>query len=143
MIIRKCELSDAESICSLIINELGYYNISKEGIYERFERLLAAKEYTFLAAELDGEVCGFVSFVSELSLEVDGEYIRVLCLAVKSGLQGNGIGSELIKAVEYFAAERNAALITLSSNFKRPRAHEFYEKNGFIKTSFTFKKFMR
>lgn len=142
MIIRKCELSDAESICSLVVNELGYGNISEEGIRERFERLLTAKGYTFLVAELDGEVCGFVSFVSELSLEVEGEYIRVLCLAVKSGIQGNGVGSELIKAVEFFAAERNVALITLSSNFKRPRAHEFYEKNGFIKTSFTFKKYM-
>lgn len=140
MIIRKCEPSDAESVCSLIKNELGYSNISKDGVSERLERLIASEYHTVLVAETDGVICGFASFVRELSLEVEGEFIRVQCLAVKADAQGKGIGSALMKRVEEMALERGLSPIVLSSNFKRPRAHEFYEKNGFSKTSFTFKK---
>ncbi len=140
MIIRRCEPSDAESVCSLIKNELGYSNISKEGVSERLERLIASEYHTVLVAETDGGVCGLASFVRELSLEVEGEFIRVQCLAVKADAQGKGIGSALMKRVEEMALERGLSPIVLSSNFKRPRAHEFYEKNGFSKTSFTFKK---
>lgn len=140
MTIRECELSDIESVHSLIQNELGYCDITESGLLERLEKLIAAEEHTVLVAEIDGEVCGLASFIRELSLEVNGEYLRVLCLAVRADMQGKGIGSALIKRIEELAAEQGASLITLSSNFKRPAAHEFYEKNGFHKTSFTFKK---
>ncbi len=60
MIIRACELSDTESIHSLIKNELGYRDITKSGVLKRLEKLIATENYTVLAAELDGEVSGFV-----------------------------------------------------------------------------------
>lgn len=143
MIIRECVLSDIAGVHSLLQNELGYGDITESGVLERLEKLTASEKHTVLVAELDGGICGLVSFVRELSLEVDGEFLRVQCLAVREDMQGKGIGSALMKRVEEIARERGLSPITLSSNFKRTAAHEFYEKNGFLKTSFTFKKFMR
>lgn len=143
MKIRNCTQSDIGSVYSLIKNELGYHNITESGVSERLEKLIASEEHIVLAAELDEEVCGLASFVREISLEVDGEYLRLLCLAVREDMQGKGVGSALLKKIENIAAELGISLITLSSNFKRNDAHVFYEKNGFLKTSFTFKKYLR
>lgn len=143
MIIRKCELSDVKSVYELIKNELGYSEITENEISERFKRMSALGDYSVLVAEIDGRVCGFISMVTEISLEIDGELLRILGLAVKKECQRKGLGAALLKKAEEIAAERKMELITLSSNFKRPEAHKFYESQGYLKTSYTFKKFMR
>ena len=142
MIVRKCELSDVTSVYELVKNELGYPNITESDVLKRFEAMRASENYDVLVAETDGKVCGFVSTVREISLEVDGEFLRVIGLAVKAEYQRRGIGAALLRAVEKVAEERKYGVITLSSNFKRTEAHKFYEKQGYSKTSYTFKKFM-
>lgn len=142
MIIRKCELSDITSVYELIKNELGYPNITESDVQKRFKSMSLSETYDVLVAEIDGKVCGFISTVKEISLEVDGEFLRVIGLAVRSEYQRNGIGAALLRAVEMVAEERKYGVITLSSNFKRTEAHKFYEKQGYSKTSYTFKKFM-
>lgn len=141
MIIRKCELSDITSVFELIKNELGYPKITESDVRKRFELMSLRKNYSVLVAEIDGKVCGFISTVKEISLEVDGEFLRVIGLAVRSEYQRNGIGAALLRTVEKTAAEHKYGVITLSSNFKRPEAHNFYENQGYEKTSFTFKNF--
>lgn len=142
MIIRKCELSDITSVYEIIKNELGYSKITESDVQKRFELMSLLENYNVLVAEIDGKVCGFISTVKEISLEVDGEFLRVIGLAVRSEYQRSGIGSALLRAVEDIADEYNYGVITLSSNFKRTEAHKFYEKQGYSKTSYTFKKFM-
>lgn len=142
MIIRKCELSDVTDVYELIRDELGYSDIAESDVRKRFELMNLRENYNVLVAEIDGKVCGFVSTVREISLEVDGEFLRVIGLAVRNEYQRNGIGAALLSAVEKIAAENKFGVITLSSNFKRTEAHKFYEKQGYSKTSYTFKKFM-
>lgn len=143
MIIRKCGASDVKSVYELIKNELGYSEITENEVAERFERMITPDAYSVLVAEIDGMVCGFVSMVREISLEINGELLRIIGLAVKAEYQRKGIGAALLKEAEQIAAERKMELITLSSNFKRPEAHKFYDSQGYLKTSYTFKKFMR
>lgn len=143
MIIRECEASDVKSVYELIKNELGYSEITENEVAERLDRMKALGDYSVLVAEIDGKLCGFVSMVTEVSLEINGELLRILGLAVKADYQRKGIGAALLKEAEQIAAERKMALITLSSNFKRPEAHKFYKSQGYLKTSYTFKKFMR
>lgn len=120
MIIRKCELSDVTDVFELIKNELGYTNISESDVRKRFEMMSLQGNYNVMVAEIDGKVCGFISMVKELSLEADGEFMRIIGLAVRSEYQGSGIGSDLLRAVEKIAEQSKLGLITLSSNFKRP-----------------------
>lgn len=142
MIIRKCELSDVTSVYELIRNELGYPKIIESDVLKRFQLMSSLENYIVLVAEIDGKVCGFISTVKEISLEVDGEFLRVIGLAVKTEYQRSGIGSALLCAVEKIADEHKYGVITLSSNFKRVEAHKFYEKQGYTRTSFTFKKYL-
>lgn len=142
MMIRKCELSDITSVYELIKNELGYPKITKNDVLKRFELMNSLGNYNILVAENDGIICGFISMVKEISLEVDGEFLRVIGLSVKEEYQRCGIGTALLRVVEKIALEHKFGVITLSSNFKRIEAHKFYEKQGYQKTSFTFKKYL-
>ena len=134
-----CRITDAEQLCVIIRKELGYTEITADKVRVSLEKMLGNDNYFTLVAEDNGEICGFIVSVREISLEI-GEYCRILALAVKKEYQRQKLGTTLITLVESKARSERAKLVTLSSQFKRTDAHEFYEKLGYEKTSFTFKK---
>lgn len=137
----KCRLDDAEGLCALIQSELGYKDITVDEVRYSLEKLLSSDDYFTISAGADGEIYGYVSAVREVSLEA-GEYCRIIGLAVKAEYQGRGLETALLTLAESNAKINGAGLITLSSQFKRTEAHQFYEKLGYVKTSYTFKKFL-
>lgn len=137
----RCRPEDAEGLCELIRNELGYTEVTKDEVRGSLEKMLASDDYFTIVVENDGEICGYVSAVREIALEI-GEYYRVIGLAVKSEYQGQRLGTALLTLAESNAKVKGARLITLSSQFKRTEAHEFYEKLGYTKTSYAFKKYL-
>lgn len=80
--VRMCRIEDADQLCEIIRNELGYTDITADSVR----------------------------------------------------------GTTLITLIESTARVDGAALVTVSSQFKRTEAHEFYQKLGYEKTSFAFKK---
>ncbi len=136
---RTCRIDDAKQICGLVCEELGYTDKTTDEIRAALQKIIDDDNYFTLVVEGDGEILGFISAVREVSFEM-GEYYRVIAFAVRQKCQGQGLGTALITLVEAKARTDGAELITLSSNFKRTEAHEFYEKLGYIKTSFAFKK---
>ena len=137
----KCGIEDAEGLCELIRNELGYADVTADEVRSSIEKMLGSDDYFSIVAEEKGDIRGYISAVREVSLEA-GEYYRIIGLAVKSEYQGQGLGTALLTLAESNAKIKGARLITLSSNFKRTEAHEFYEKLGYAKTSFAFKKYL-
>lgn len=137
----KCRLEDAEGLCALIRNELGYTDVTADEVRSSLKKMLSSDDYFMVAAGADGDIYGYVSALREISLEA-GEYYRVIGLAVKSENQRCGLGTALLTLAESNAKAKGARLITLSSQFKRTEAHQFYEKLGYIKTSYTFKKYL-
>lgn len=137
----KARPEDVEGLCGLVRNELGYADVTANEVGVLLEKMLDSDNYFTIVAEADGIICGYISAVREISLE-SGEYYRVIGLAVKSEYQGQRLGTALLTLAESNAKVEGARLITLSSNFKRTRAHEFYEKLGYTKTSFAFKKIL-
>lgn len=137
--VRMCRTDDAEQICMIIRDELGYTDITADKVLSSLQKIIGSDDYFTLVAEDNGEICGFISAVREISLE-SGEYCRILALAVKKEHQRQRLGTTLITLVESKARSEGAELVTLSSQFKRTEAHEFYEKLGYEKTSYTFKK---
>ena len=75
-----------------------------------------------------------------LAFELDGEYIRVIALAVSRAYQSLGIGSKLEARVEQYAAETGANSIVISSGLTRSRAHMFYSNKGYEKKGYSFIK---
>ena len=137
----KCRTKDAEGLCELIRNELGYTEVTADEVRGSLEKMLVSDDYFTIVVENKGEICGYVSAVREIALEI-GEYYRVIGLAVKSEYQGQRLGTTLLTLAESDAKVKGARLIALSSQFKRTEAHEFYEKMGYTKTSYSFKKYL-
>ncbi|MBD5129195.1 MAG: GNAT family N-acetyltransferase [Ruminococcaceae bacterium] len=135
----KCRIEDAAGLCELIQNELGYSDVTADEVRSNIEKM-QGDDYFTIVAEENGVILGYVSAVREVSLEA-GEYYRVIGLAVRSEYQGQRLGTALLTLAESNAKANGARLITLSSQFKRTEAHEFYEKLGYAKTSFAFKKY--
>ena len=126
-------------VVSLIRNELGYDDISSD-VYDRVIRIYNAENYVTFIAEEDGAVIGFVGIMRGLAFELDGEYIRVIALAVSRAYQSLGIGSKLEARVEQYAAETGANSIVISSGLTRSRAHMFYSNKGYEKKGYSFIK---
>lgn len=136
---RMSKIDDAEQICELVRDELGYTNKTPDEVRSALRKMLDDDNYFTLVVEGDGKILGYISAVRGVSFEM-GEYCRILTFAVRKKCQGQGLGTALITLVEAKARTDGAEFITLSSQFKRTEAHEFYEKLGYIKTSFAFKK---
>lgn len=52
-------------------------------------------------------------------------------LAVAAGSEGQGVGSELLAAVERWAAQRGYSRIVLETGAANTRARAFYERHGY------------
>lgn len=139
LVIREMELKDFTDIISLIKNELGYDGMSSD-IYDRIMKIYENDNYTSFVAELDGRVIGFVGMMRGLGFEIDGEYVRIISLAVKHEYQNHGIGTRLAERAEDYAYEIGASSMVLASGLRRSDAHLFYGNMGYAKKGYSFVK---
>lgn len=85
-------------------------------------------------AELDGEVLGFASVVSEVAFTGEAQaYIGEL--AVAAATEGQGIGQALLAATEEWARERELPLLVLDTGTANTRGRLFYAQAGFREES--------
>jgi GNAT superfamily N-acetyltransferase len=61
-------------------------------------------------------------------------------LVVAESERGGGVGTLLVAAAEERLRALGCGLIEVTSNMKRMRAHAFYERLGFERTSYRFGK---
>lgn len=131
--IRNIIKSDYISVYNLIKNSLGYDN-SIVALSARLDRLMN-NGYITLVADVNDIVIGFVGFLVMSAYEFEGDYIRILALAVDKEYQNIGVGMALLNAVD-----NDITTIALSSGAERTGAHCFYENRGYLKYGFGFKK---
>jgi GNAT superfamily N-acetyltransferase len=65
---------------------------------------------------------------------------RVTALVVDPSARGQGIGRQLMAAAEAWAAARGCVLLEVTSNRRLTAAHAFYERLGYVSTSYRFAK---
>lgn len=140
MQIRRADEKDYPVICSLINNELGYPDVNVEDLTSRIELMNQDDNYRAFVALIDDKVVGFIGTVQGIAFEVKGFYLRIVALAVLEEQQGKGIGSSLLKYVEDYADSKGINTFAVSSGLQRLNTHLFYEKNGFLKSSYSFWK---
>ena len=61
-------------------------------------------------------------------------------MVVAEAERGRGIGAALVAEAERRLGARGCGLVEVTSNQKRLRAHAFYEKLGYERTSYRFFK---
>ena len=104
----------------------------------------------WLVAELDGEAVGDAKALLhepmsnadiQPQLDVGRRRGYLAWLAVQSEHRSNGIGGRLLAAVEDWARERGAELITTDTNLRSNLgAVEFYERNGYERQAVILRK---
>ncbi len=138
--IRQANTDDVASISSLCL-QLGYPTAEAD-VLMRLQVLLSDNEHrVFIAEQPGGQIAGWVHvfiyklFYYDFMAEVAGLVVDKYC-------RGQGIGRELMAAVECWAKEKGCEEVSLRSNIIRKEAHTFYQNIGYdlVKEQYTFRK---
>ena len=140
IMIREIESRDYASAAAIWRDVLGFSSATDENVSKTYEKMKNDSRYRTFVADADGEVVGFATAVQTLAIGYPNGYIKLNGLAVLPAFQRQGIGKKLMERVEKLAVERGASAIGLASGFQRTGAHEFYERLGYRKTSYWFRK---
>ena len=95
-----------------------------------------------LVAERDG-VIGLLTTAMTQVLHRPRPVGRISLLVVAETARGRGIGAALVAEAEARLAAAGCGLVEVTSNAKRLRAHAFYERLGYHRTSYRFGKQVR
>lgn len=75
------------------------------------------------------------------NIEENSRFLEISLIVTKSEYQKQNIGKQMIFFCEEKAKEQNCTGLWLVSGFGREEAaHKFYDKLGFVKTGYRFKK---
>jgi predicted N-acetyltransferase YhbS len=142
IIIRGAQPGDVPRLTVLSV-QLGY-TVAEESVAHHLDLILAQEDNALFAAEIDGEVVGWIHvyvrplLTSPLNIEIGGLIVDERC-------RSQGVGAELVRSAEKWAVSHGAEAVFVRSRIIRERAHQFYERCGYtnIKTSCTFHKLLR
>jgi GNAT superfamily N-acetyltransferase len=139
VVVRRGRITDAQRVAELS-GQLGY-PATKQEIVERMKRLVPASQHALFVAERAGSVIGWVSVTASRLIELERR-AELNGLVVDEAARSEGAGRLLLEAAENWARRAGCRSMSVRSNVKRERAHEFYEKNGYghYKTQKAFQK---
>ena len=143
MIIRQVKPTDLEVAYRI---ETANFSPAEAASYEAIQSRITKIPDTFLVAEIDGQVAGYIEgpviqarhltddlFQTVTENPATGGYIAVTSLSVADDFQGQAVGTKLIAALKDLARAQNRQGITLTCHdYLIP----YYEKNGFEKSTF-------
>ena len=119
---------------------LDIINATDESITETYEQMARDENYVTFVAQTQGKVIGLVTAVKVLAIGHPGSYVKMNGLGVISEYRRRGIGKLLMERAESWAAQQGAPYVGLASGIRRTDAHAFYERIGYSKTSFWFRR---
>lgn len=139
MEIRNCLETDVNEVYNLIC-ELKDKKFDFTKFKEVYESKIGDEKNYFIVGLENNNIVGFLSLVIDFQLHHIDKVATVEELIVSSKYRNNGVGKMLLENAVNYAKESKCDVIELTSGFSRESAHRFYEKNGFIKGSYKFKK---
>lgn len=136
LVIREAKPKDAEALAKLIV-ELGY-EVTAADVRKRMGALARMERPTLVAER--GEVIGCLTWFVTYVLHRPKPVGRITMMVVGEATRGEGVGAALLDAALERMRREECGLAEVTSNMKRIRAHRFYEKLGFERTSYRFGK---
>nr|WP_277622848.1 GNAT family N-acetyltransferase [Sphingomonas telluris] len=121
-----------------LIIELGH-PIEEAQVRANLE-LLSERSPLPLVATTNGEVVAMCGLSAMVTVHRDAPVGRVSVMIVAEAHRGRGIGALLIAEAEKRLAALGCKILEVTSNVRRERAHQFYEKLGYERTSYRFMK---
>ncbi|MGB7213417.1 MAG: GNAT family N-acetyltransferase [Gemmatimonadales bacterium] len=137
--IRLATTGDAPAI-TVLLAQLGYPAAAAE-IAARLTKMTAlGPPDRVVVAVLEGQVVGVMTLHLTPELHRANPIGRVTALVVDEQTRGSGVGAEMMAEAERILRADGAGLLEVTSNMRRTDAHRFYERLGYLKTSFRFAK---
>jgi len=134
--VREARPADSEAIAGLLV-QLGY-EVSTADVRRRLTDLRKANQ-PLLVADRSGLI-GCLTWHVTPVIHRPRPVGRITMLVVAEDERGGGVGSLLVAAAEERLRALGCGLVEVTSNMKRMRAHAFYERLGFERTSYRFAK---
>lgn len=105
------------------------------------EEIIADPVHDLVVGEIGGRLVttAQVSWLRVLMYD-GGLMCQIESVRTTGDLRGQGIGRQLMEYIEAEARRRGAARMQLTTNKQRARAHEFYERLGFVPSHTGMKK---
>jgi ribosomal protein S18 acetylase RimI-like enzyme len=135
--LRDARPGDAAAIADLILS-LGY-EAGPTDIKRRLAALARSGQQAIVAAK-GKALAGVLTTSMMIVLHRPKPVGRISMLVVAEAARGAGIGAALVAEAEKRLAAKGCGLVEVTSNIKRLRAHGFYEKLGYERTSYRFAK---
>lgn len=133
-------IQDFPSIVSLYKHLWAKWDLyDEQRLQKMFDNDIENKRKEYLIAKVENEVVG----VCSVRFNEDWHYLKTATideLIVSNDFRNRGIGRQLLDKACDVAREKSCYRIELHSNIGRTGAHKFYEKYGFEKSSYFFKK---
>lgn len=141
MNIRKMELEDLDDVFRLL-NELYKNKIQYDKFKEIYYQKLNDANSYYIVAVVNQKIVGVL--ISELQVQLHRAKKRgyIEDLIVDENYRNKGIGKSLLENAVSYARDNDCEVVDLTSYITNDNAHRFYEKNGFIKHSYMFKKYL-
>ena len=139
MKIRKLESNDMKQSYKLL-NELYENKIEYDIFVNKYNNSLKDNNFYGIVAEENGIILGVLISLVINRLVKSKNILFVDDLIVNKDYRSNGIGDLLMQNTINFAKEHNCETIELKSYINNEKSHKFYEKNGFKKLHYVFKK---
>ena len=130
--VREPQPADAPAIAQLL-GELEYPSTAEQAA-ERIERIAADPSTLLLVAETEGELAGLAVLHVQNLVERDEPGCELAGMVVGKRFRRQGIGEELMQAIETEARARGGKTLVLNTAHRRSDAHAFYEALGYEHT---------
>ena len=137
MIIRDARAGDASRLAELL-EDLGH-PIADEVLRQNLDRLTRLDLVPLVAVEGE-QVVGLCALWVTHTLHRDAPLGRISTMIVASSHRGQGIGAALVGEAERRLQAMGCIMVEVTSNDRRKRAHAFYERLGYERTSARFSR---
>lgn len=138
MEIRRCTIDDVNDIYRLIC-QLEEAKMSYTKFEIAYKNKLSDEKNYYLVVLIDEKIVGFISINIDYQLHHENKVATIEELITDSEYRGQGLGKALVVYAKALAIDNYCDVIELTSNFTRTNAHQFYQNNGFDKSSYKFK----
>jgi GNAT superfamily N-acetyltransferase len=127
--VRPAQPRDSDRIAELA-GQLGYPCTGEE-VRARLSQMPDANQYVVFVAELPtGQIAGWIGLQVFRAVEME-TVAEISGLIVDEDIRSCGIGKMLLDAADKWARRVECHVISVRSNVKRDRAHQFYTINGY------------
>lgn len=135
--LRDATRRDAQVVANLL-GELGYPS-PVDVMADRLDAFVRSGEVAILALD-ESRALGLVTIHVTPVLHRPTGVGRITAMVVTENARRLQVGRALVEEAERRLAARGCALIEVTSNQNRTPAHAFYERLGYEKSSYRFKK---